>query len=380
MSDHTRRSRWPVVCALLSAVLLCGCAGPARLAAEMRDPRVSPRREMELRERLIAMTPASDPYLAEVFFPIGLYDVPESALTEVAAGGFNLVVNSDTTPGYLARAGAAGLRVIPYIRLHAMAEDAAQFRGRRAPWAWYLVDEPDLNRVEPAEYHALARKLRKLDPDRPIFLTVLLPQNYPFYAVEADIVAPNLYPIRQIPPERNNLMEVAYAVDAARETRPRAVWVVLQAFCGEPIWPRPPTPEELRSMAWLALNHGATGVIYFSYRCGDGQVIVDSPLYPAVVRLNGEISALRGALMTPPLDCEIAEDVDCSLRAFAGMHLLIAVNPDPAARAARLRLPESLRNAPVQELFRKQAGAAMTDGTLELDFSPFQARVFWIGP
>ena len=81
----------------------------------MLDPATSPREELRLEQRLIALGPESDRFLPEAFFPIGLYDVPEEALPEIAAAGFNTVVDGGKDASYLARAQAVGLRVIPYI-------------------------------------------------------------------------------------------------------------------------------------------------------------------------------------------------------------------------------------------------------------------------
>jgi len=133
--------------------LLPGCMSSTwtarRLAARMLDPRTSPKRMFVCRQKLRDLTPASDQYLADAFFPIGLYDVPESALQEIAAAGFNLVVNGGKDERYLRRAEAAGLRVIPYVRVDRMADDVTRARDARAVPAWSLFDEPYLNQLAP---------------------------------------------------------------------------------------------------------------------------------------------------------------------------------------------------------------------------------------
>jgi len=294
-----------LVCLVAFAVLAAGCAGPwraARLAARMRNPGVPPRKRLRLRQELLALGADSQAFLAEAFFPLGLYDVPESALHQVAAAGFNLVVNADTEPEYLTRAESAGLRLIPYIRLQRMEEDVRLAGPARPIFAWYLVDEPDLNGVPPGEYRALANRLRKLDPERPIFLTVWSPDRYAEYAEACDILAPNPYAIRHEEPAENDLRQVAAALDAARSAAEgKPVWAVIQAFRAPPHWPRLPTPQEVRAMVFLALNHGADGIIYFSYRSGDRPITERRALFQEITRLNGHLRALRGALLVRPL-------------------------------------------------------------------------------
>jgi len=381
-------------------LLLSGCASRAtlarRIAGKMLDPATSPKKSLLCRQRLIALAPDSDELLANAFFPIGLYDVPESALQQIAAAGFNLVVNGGKDAPYLNRAEAAGLRVIPYIRLSKMAEDIARVGRAGALFAWYLLDEPDLNRMPPEEYSRLARQLRKLDQARPIYLTVSSPGRYDDFMAECDIFAPNPYPIRHLDPEKNDLRYVAAVLDFARETAgTRPVWAIIQAFWAEPWWMRNPTPQELRAMVFMALNHGADGIIYFSYKSGDHPLTEHAELFEAIRHINGQLRALRGALLAKPVENavrmtplvkndEIPEPgpMDYSLRRFGQAELLIAVNPDPRHREVRIVFPEEDRARAWVELF--------TEGELPpkllfrdqdtFTFDPHQVRLFWIEP
>ena len=76
-------------CLLILATALSGCATPSRsavrLAERMLDPATPERRRLEVCRELRSLTPESEPYLADAFFPVGLYDVPETAFQEIAA-------------------------------------------------------------------------------------------------------------------------------------------------------------------------------------------------------------------------------------------------------------------------------------------------------
>jgi len=390
---HAVPGRWA---AALLALSLLGCAGrPAevrRIARAMRDPLIAPREMLEKRHRLRSLLPESEGFLSEAFFPIGLYDVPESEIQEVASAGFNLIVNGAMTDSYLLRAQAAGVKVIPYINLERMEQDVARARGARSILAWYLQDEPDLNDVSPERLRALSRRLRRLDAARPIFVTVWSPDRYPDYAPSTDILATTLYPVRHTDPGQNDLRSVATAVEAARTAAAgRCVWAIVQAFWAEPWWPRNPTPEELRAMVFLALNHGADGVIYFSYRSGDRPITEQHSLYAEVRRINGEITALRGPLLMEPDDAAARSDafgqalreagLDASIRRYGGAILFIAVNPAPRTATVdldfRLLGPVTL----VSELFVSPGGEPLPvtdEGPISLRFHPFEVKLFWI--
>jgi len=382
--------------AALLAMGLFGCAGrPAqvrRLAATMRDPLLAPRQMLERRQRLRALLPEAEDFLADVFFPIGLYDVPESEVQEIASAGFNLIVNGGTDEGYLRRADAAGVRVIPYISLENMERDVRRARGARAIFAWYLQDEPDLNDVSPERYGELARRLRKLDPDRPIFLTVWSPGRYADYAPAADILAPTPYAIENKDPAQNDLRRVASALDAARVAAAgRPVWAVIQAFWAEPWWRRNPTPEELRAMVFLAVNHGADGIIYFSYRSGDRPITEHHSLYAEVRRTNGQLLALRGILLMEPENAAERPDafgqalrdagIDASIRRFRDAVLFIAVNPSPETATVDLDFGPLGSATTLWELFvppETGPAAIPEDGVISLRFRPFEVKVFWV--
>jgi hypothetical protein len=367
----------------------------------MLDPATSPREALLLEERLIALAPESDRFLPEAFFPIGLYDVPQEALPEIAAAGFNMVVNGGKDASYLERAQALGLRVIPYIDMAHMKADAANAAGRRTLFAWYLFDEPDLNALSAGAYLQLAKLCRAAESRRPILLSVQSPDNYAAYVAGCDILAVDPYPIQHREPELNDLRRVPQWVEAARAAAgPRPVWAVMQAFFAEPMWPRNPTPQELRAMVFMALNHGASGILFFSYKSGDRPITQQADLFPAIERLVGEINALRGPLLAPPtpadFNMQVLEEqvpaaapkppedrapLDCSLRTFLDAQLFIAVNPDSWKKTARLSMPPSVAGKSLEEILADSPVQPLTvprSHPLDITFEPYQTRIFWI--
>ena len=154
-------------------------------------------------------------------------------------------------------------------------------------------------------------------------------------------------------------------------------------------------------MAFMALNHGASGILFFSYKSGDRPITQQAELFPAIVRLAGEINALRAPLLVPPTPADFnvqvvdeqvpatapkaSEDrapLDCSLRPFLDAQLFIAVNPDAWKKTARLSMPESGAEKSMEELFLDSPPQVLAvhgnSRPLELTFEPFQTRIFWI--
>ncbi|HRU04247.1 MAG TPA: hypothetical protein P5137_00570 [Candidatus Brocadiia bacterium] len=383
---------------LALAALLFGCRTPAQRAAEiMASPGATPLQRLRAQALLAARGGLSP---ENAFFPIGLYDVPLEALDQAAAAGFNTIVNGDKdNPAYLARCEALGLRLVPYVRLGAIEQDTSRAAGQRALWAWYLFDEPDINQWPADKIAAGFEALRKADPSRPIFLVVWAPPRYAEFMSSCDVFGVTPYPIVKLDARENDLRRVGCWLDAARrQADGRPVWAILQAFWAEPHWPRNPTAQEWRAMVYIAVNHGASGLVAFGYKSGDQPLPCHKPLWEAIARANAELAALRAAIVQPPIPAACAvrrEDwapfdddpsvrrrspLDCSLRRLPGARMLIAVNPDPWPKTASLDLgPTFAAPANDVELFADPSRGPVNlpaNRRLELDFNPFEARLF----
>ena len=125
---------------------------------------------------------------------------------------------------------------------------------------WHVSDEEDGR----PEYNSMINRLyHEVDPSRLSWINVItaVAQNVD----TADVVSTDPYPI---PTSRPSV--VASHGDRllrATEGRPwRARWLYLQMFGGHRNWTRPPTPDEIRCMTMLALNHGSTGLAYFMWQ------------------------------------------------------------------------------------------------------------------
>ena len=91
------------------------------------------------------------------FYPLGIYAVNSTNdYAMVRASGFNLITGP-AEQSLLDAADAAGLKVLaspgtsagPGFNLEAAARTVKAFDAHPALWAWYLVDEPDLQEIPP---------------------------------------------------------------------------------------------------------------------------------------------------------------------------------------------------------------------------------------
>ncbi len=134
---------------------------------------------------------------------------------------------------------------------------------------WSMADETDAE----IEGNRLRYQLYKeMDPDRPAWLNVInaVTQNQEF----ADVLSTDPYPI----PNGKVTMVSAHAdrlVRACREDPGKTCMLWLQIFGEGPgqAWPRPPTPQEMEVMAFLAMNHGIRGIGWWTFQPKEDRVL-----------------------------------------------------------------------------------------------------------
>jgi hypothetical protein len=219
----------------------------------------------------------------------------QSSLADLAAHGIDLVVPvfvfGQNRVWLLEEADKAGLEVImgigemsallslPGVLLPQIADPLAQqqaapLQGLPALRGYYVADEPDIHNVLPINLLAAKQAFEKADPGHPSFFTFALLNEMPeyFLVVQPEVLQTDMYPLYKFItwPEAfvNGLhvdnflshVETSVALAGAKPT-----WLVLQAFGNLLQW-RVPVFEEIRAMAYLAVNRGIDGLIYFLYQ------------------------------------------------------------------------------------------------------------------
>jgi len=343
------------------------------------------------------------------FFPIGLYSVVPEAFPEVRAAGFNCVLNYRLARTqyaqseiFLDRAHDEGLKVLVGIHqdslrrldLEAVREHAARFMDHPALLSWYLADEPALQKLPARPLVQAYELLRSLDPRHPVSLVMAVPERFSAYAPATDVMMVDPYPIgrRRSRPLTMVSDYVDRAAEAVRGEKP--VWAVIQAFGYQNArnrgWgKREPTFAEKRCMTYLAIVHGARGVLYYCYR-GSQYDIMDSPEHwTGLKRLVGELHELTSVLVsvdseekldmrvTGPLgrtDADEMPPVHYLLKEQGETRTLIAVNP--ADRAVNVTFRGlTAAHLSLNVLFENRTVAAR-NGMFSDRFAPYAVHIY----
>lgn len=230
------------------------------------------------------------------FYPIGIYGVRDTNdLPVLRAAGFT-VVRGPARVSFLDAARAAGLRVLASPGTQAGPKfDAAQARqavtsADRHPalWGWYLADEPDLARVDPALIARGHRWFKRQGAAKPTALALFQGYETLDYGRLTDWVLVDRYPIPWLP-----LANFGQHLRMARlgVGKDRPLFAIVQAFdwsyypdlMPDKVSMRPPTIQELRCMTYLALAERANGLFYYAYDDGRWRM-TDHPVTWAAVR------------------------------------------------------------------------------------------------
>lgn len=173
-------------------------------------------------------------------------------------------------------------------------QEIEAFRDHPALLAWYIADEPEYHSVTADQLQAVYQLVKKLDPYHPICVCIADLKYMPKFCPSMDLIMSDAYPIPHMPVTR-----VADSMDRAHlgTSNTMPVWDIPQVFGGGEFWFREPTAGEVRTMTYLALIHGATGIEDFVRRPPLGNP--NSPvLWNECRNLAMEISQIAPAVLS----------------------------------------------------------------------------------
>ena len=344
---------------------------------------------------------------ARSFFPIAIYHAltgthhgVEYDLRTLSAAGFNTVHfwERQVPEAFMAEARDAGLQVVVHWP---KPTSVKVLSGNAAVLAWYLDEEPsflyppDETDQRLASFRRGREAIRQIDQTKPVFILDGPPigSNRPRWDRwnrAGDITSHFNYPVtverqREYGPVERVAETTAIARNLVGGDRP--VWIVLQAFGGEARGWRMPKPATLRAMAYAAVVHGATGLIYFAYdsfvtrddgilgispsprqdygvtvdyNADDEAALVVSEtdldrsraLFDAIASLNAEMGELREAILSStsavsysvrPEDASDRRNaVRTLLKRTSNGHFFFAVNVDDRAASAVFRFSRAV--------------------------------------
>lgn len=171
----------------------------------------------------------------------------------------------------------------------------AQFDLHPALWAWYLIDEPDLNRVSPADVIASHRFLKRIGAKKPTSLVLFQGYSAADFGQIADILMIDRYPIPWLP-LANFPQHVRMARLGAGPKRPLIAVIQTHDWSYYPdLLPgernlRPPTFAELRCMTYAALAHRANGLFYYCFNDGRWKILDHPEVWESLRKTVAEVN------------------------------------------------------------------------------------------
>ncbi|MBU0608161.1 MAG: hypothetical protein KKI08_09740 [Armatimonadetes bacterium] len=330
--------------------------------------------------------------------PLGvMMAIDESDLRAVAEAGFNTVVLSSRVAStiMMETAQKLGLAVI----VSSASTDGDFWKNQFSRHAdlpcvagWYVLQRPETESppASPALMGALYSGLAHLDPRHPVCLAVGSLSRLENYSSLCDILMPWTEPM-PVGDLRSVDALVRRAVELCDGHRP--VWPLIQMtgagyatdsrleVAGNG---RPPTGEEYRCMAYLALARGGNGVFANAFRvvAGRGQrdylVTREAPeLWEAVRKVNSELRALTPVLLEgEPLAVQTSNPA-VALRGlrYNDACYVLAANPLSAPAALTLKVPGMKTNV-LEVAFDTRRVQGLTPGEFADQLEPHGVRVY----
>jgi hypothetical protein len=322
-----------------------------------------------------------------LFFPIGMFDIPNMLIPEYAAAGFNLTndVSQDIAYYNGMAAVASTFYNIPreyYGKLQPDAlEDEIRNKGNLSSivkriqnhpaFFGYFWDEPNPEDVRGVE--VLSKVTRDLDPYHPIMPSFWQPSGPTIPSDWYDVFMGAYYWLITSSAKRFDLCHTLKSnANTATEMMRKPFWFI-PAAAGWSIQSAI-TPQEQRAQTYLGLIYGARGIVYWTYRS----------TYPAMrdelKRLAGELRELTPVLLTLSPQQTVTGVDDTGVHALAKMYngdcyLLTANNSADEVKTVRIKVSSAGEVKSAKVLFENRT-VPIKDGVLEDKFTPYATHVY----
>ena len=336
----------------------------------------------------------------------GLYHVyKESEVKDIADAGFNAVIAWERTPEKY-------LKMLDWMKKYDLYADCVIKRLEPGPLAELLKaigshpsiisfdpeDEPDIKDIGPDRIMPRVSQIREACPGKPIRISCSNPESAGKYASCADILCAHHYviPFGGLPLQAKSTATVVGAFPLPRKHSPH---MTLQSWIHwHDLTRKPQTPEQTRSLAYVALVNGAKGLWWYSFRDGTHWDVRNVPSIWTVFKgLNAELVILTGkrlevkTVTLSPDGKEITlgkaieeknagakgtgEEIGavCAVWQLPERTVLVAVNTMKDPVRARI---SGLPDGTLAELFADGETVRTQAGTAEIPLAPETTRVF----
>ncbi|MET0393268.1 MAG: hypothetical protein ABW019_09010 [Chitinophagaceae bacterium] len=274
--------------------------------------------------------------------------------------------------------GARGLPLTEEEKWQILKNEIIAFRDHPALLAWYINDEPDGQGRPPALLEKAYQFVHELDPYHPVSIVFMLPPKFGLYRHSMDIAMTDPYPI---PGPVNMVEEHVQELDKLY-AHEKSVWLVPQAFGGQEMWAREPTPKEIRVMTYIGLVNGAKGIQYYTHAAANlnPQSVA---AWSACSDMAVEVQQMAGFLLSDEAAPAVtSSDPQTLVRAFVhnGDLLILAVNKENKPKSVRIRLAPGKwwMDSSIARLWFENRELGFTGGGLEDMIDAMSTRVYLV--
>ena len=293
---------------------------------------------------------------------------------------------------------------------------ALRHKDRKVIAAWMHGDEPDNAQprrdggkgwgppIPPEKIVENYNRIKSNDPTRPVFLNLGQgvawdgwygrgvrtnhPADYPEYLKGCDIASFDIYPVVHEKSEiAGKLHYVAHGVNRLRTWAggKKPVWACIETtHIDNPA--ALPSPAQIRSEVWLAITHGATGIVYFCHEFKpkpiEAGLLAHAENAKAVKEINGQIKRLAPALNSPTrgglvkVESEVKDaPVAVLAKEHAGAVYLFAAATRNTPTKATFTLLKAAGSAKVEVLDENRTLTA-SGGKFEDDFEGYAIHIY----
>jgi hypothetical protein len=351
------------------------------------------------------------------YFPISVWLQSPSNASRYKYAGINLYIGlwQGPTEEQLATLKAAGMPVI-------CEQSAVGLAHKADPTivGWMHGDEPDNAQevkdpvtgktgygpcIPPPRIVAEYEKMRAADPTRPVLLNLgqgvandewvgrgagAQLSDYETYVKGGDIVSFDVYPVAGIgkPDGENYLWYVGKGVGRLMGWTggKRRIWSCIE--CTQISSDRKATPSQVRSEVWMALIHGASGLIYFVHqfqpKFNEHALLDDPEMLTAVTGVNRQIRQLAPILNSPVVEgaATVASSstqvpIALTVRRQGGATYLFSVGMRNRVTHGTFEVRGLPPNARV-EVIGEGRSLVLRGGRFEDDFKPYEVHLYRI--
>lgn len=246
-----------------------------------------------------------------------------------------------------------------------------------ALWGWDLIDEPEPT-MKPEAVQAAADLIRKLDPNHIVWVNLCMNTRIVDYLGSQDLWSFDFYPYPTLTPFAYKRQWIDGSDEKLLGKKP--LGTVLQTFNYNRHEQRMPSPDELRTAAWLHIIHGYKWFGYYSYYDGEpAGGLGNTPVLWSYCRaLNTELVQLEDLILAPgqwqPVKLDPQTDKLEAREKKLGDKWYVVVVSD-SKEPLTMKLTPTLAKGK-RQLLIESAAPAVAGTTIETTVRPFATQVW----